>query len=72
MYFKRSCEGQIFSTNNRNCFDIPLVINEMLYHYVARFKIGSFHETVNMWPFSVITLYAIGVAQRKISLSTER
>jgi hypothetical protein len=55
MYIKRSCEGQIFSTNhihrakknnnNRNWFDIHLVIKEMLYHYVAPFKIGSFYET---------------------------
>jgi hypothetical protein len=51
MYIKKSCEGPKFSTthihraknkhNNRNWFDIQLVIKEMLYHYVAPFKIGS-------------------------------
>jgi hypothetical protein len=59
MYIKRSCEGQIFLTNhihraknnnnNRNWFDIQLFIKEMLYHYVAPFKIGSFHETGSGW-----------------------
>jgi hypothetical protein len=56
---KRSCKGHTFLTNhihhaknnnnNRNWFDSHLVIKEILYHYVAPFKIISFHELHSIW-----------------------